>query len=788
MPSDDSEFDNDVLSLLSYVVEEDAGKNNDTSEVKPQSRKSHANQDSLKHDHSSRNSTAGKRRHDEDKKVKERARRPPRAAKSPPRPPNSSRRGTTDQTAKDRASKDRARRSKSPLRGAESIGTNSSPSQNRSRNDVKRRTKKSEIPSKPGAESVGGNKQNRDRDSKTKGKSRKSKPAMNPGAESVSGETNKRARRENRKAGRQDPGAMAMSGSTKTSDKKSHKQQLFGREETNNAGGDVDITATAIAVDDDDNDRKIQARFNQIVQENETQRHQDIADGANGNGDITNEEAPKETRSVVSKRNICIVIVLLLAIGGGVAGYLLSQQSDSTVVELADADPTTDNEEDIPSGSPSTSLSLVPTTVFSTSPTTTYSGPSDEDCEALRNRQPIDSGDEQHVDRAFQVLMDVVLKDSKDSTTAMDELVGKLQSAIAPILIGCPQVSRRNLVRTMSSLHRSRRLLKQFAIADATFALGEDDTLTCVATDSQLPCFRPVIDLKILVKGNEKIFEIVGAISEALEANSGATALIDKLGLIDAGYVSILNMFIGDLNETDPPSSEPSRLPSGMPSSNPTDIASANPTFGPQTEPSSLPSIKPSTVPSQGPTNTPTVPATGTPTLAPVAGPTPPPSSAPSTIPSVHPSVMPSVMPSHVPSFLPSQIPSVVASEAPSAIPSISPSEGPTVPPSAMPSRTPSSVPSAVPSELPSMTPSMNPTMDLRPILMDVYNTAGANFGSTSAGWQGTGDWCTWDYVGCNSENDVTSLNIQNENLSGSISPRIGELTMLANLQLRKTG
>lgn len=187
------------------------------------------------------------------------------------------------------------------------------------------------------------------------------------------------------------------------------------------------------------------------------------------------------------------------------------------------------------------------------------------------------------------------------------------------------RVSRHNLTGTVHySLRRSRKLLKQLAISDATadatadaaFALGEDDTLTCgVATDSQFPCYRPVIDLRVLVKGNGNFFEIVREISETLGGNSGATDLIEKLDLIDVGYASILNMFIGDLDETD---SEPSRSPSSMPFQ--IQVISYRLILLLDYRLNQEPSRKPSNVLSQVPTKPPTVPATRSPTLSPVVG------------------------------------------------------------------------------------------------------------------------------------------------------------------------
>ncbi|CAJ1961389.1 unnamed protein product [Cylindrotheca closterium] len=754
-------------------MDENGVKSSNDKQVMSPSGKSHhhpANRDSGKHGRKDRHSTEGSSsQHEEDAKAKERARRP-RSSKSPTRPST-----RPSKNAKDRASKDRARRSRSPVPGAESVSRSSPHSPTRSEKDAKRRTRRSEKASKPGAESVGGIDRIGDAKASDK-KGGSSKLAMAPGMESLSEETDNRTRRENRKAGRK----QAMSGTTKKSSKEeSHKQHILDKEEPAREVGGDDIPIAAIAVDDDD--KNVQVGM-------DTQRQQAMmANGASEIEGANNEVVPDQKRTIFSKRNICILVVLLLAIGGGVAGYILSQSSNDAAVESTgdDGTTTTDDQQDTDnlSGTPSTSPSLVPTEALSTSPTTIYSPPSDEDCDALRNGQPIDLGDQEYRELVFQIEMDVVLEESKDSTAGMEELVGRTQSVIVPILVGCPEVSRRNLIETTQSIRRGgRRLLKKFEIAGATFKLEEDGNLSCVTTDSELPCYRPVVNLKVFVKGDGKIIEILGVISQALEANSGLTTLLEKLGLIDEGFVSILNIFIGDRNKTDPPSSEPSSTPSAMPSSSPSAIASANPTFAPQTEPTASPSMQPSTATSQGPTNTPTVTGSGSPTLSAVVGPSPPPSNMPSTMPSV----IPSVMPSNLPSFLPTHIPSVVLSGTPSTDPSLNPSSDPSASPSTMPSRTPSRVPSPAPSENPSITPSMSPTVEVGPILMDIYNAAGGSFGSSSTGWQGTGDWCTWDYVECDSNREVTTLNIAylGSSLSGTISPRIADLTSLATLIL----
>jgi len=83
-------------------------------------------------------------------------------------------------------------------------------------------------------------------------------------------------------------------------------------------------------------------------------------------GDRANEEPPKEKRS---KRKICTLMVLLLAIGVGVAGYLLSRPPENEAAEPTTGEDSTtiDNQQEESSGVPSTSPSLVPTEVLTDS-------------------------------------------------------------------------------------------------------------------------------------------------------------------------------------------------------------------------------------------------------------------------------------------------------------------------------------------------------------------------------------------------------------------------------------
>ena len=70
-------------------------------------------------------------------------------------------------------------------------------------------------------------------------------------------------------------------------------------------------------------------------------------------------------------------------------------------------------------------------------------------------------------------------------------------------------------------------------------------------------------------------------------------------------------------------------------------------------------------------------------------------------------------------------------------------------------------------------------------ILLAIYNATGGDSWTNNNGWLGElGTECSWHGVQCNGQNQVTGLNLAENNLSGTLPDSVGQLNQLTNLSL----
>lgn len=102
-----------------------------------------------------------------------------------------------------------------------------------------------------------------------------------------------------------------------------------------------------------------------------------------------------------------VIAVIILAIIGGVAGFLLSQSPDpepvtaqatTNVPTLVSENYTTAPPTNLPSGAPTELIK--------------YDPPSEEDCDDIRSKQPVE-GQQELLENSFDVLLDVTLAPNK---------------------------------------------------------------------------------------------------------------------------------------------------------------------------------------------------------------------------------------------------------------------------------------------------------------------------------------------------------------------------------------
>ncbi|KAL3928333.1 MAG: hypothetical protein SGBAC_012696, partial [Bacillariaceae sp.] len=234
--------------------------------------------------------------------------------------------------------------------------------------------------------------------------------------------------------------------------------------------------------------------------------------------DDDNQEKKKKKRGII----VCLCcLLLLIAI---IIGVVFGTRGDiTTAVEDVAV-----NDTAAPSGSSSGSPSLAP----SDSPTFTqlYDPPSIEDCIAISLNRTT-SAERSELDQFdFGLVIDVTLETQDDgiSGSQVFTLASAIQEKLVPKVIGCPDVSRRNLlqegpsmIRGILQAQKQRHLAvgdnlgeNRFAIADA-FVKGNPVQDACTETRFPEQCHRVFMDLAVFLKGPIRLLDIIVLISEA---------------------------------------------------------------------------------------------------------------------------------------------------------------------------------------------------------------------------------------------------------------------------------
>ncbi|CAJ1946176.1 unnamed protein product [Cylindrotheca closterium] len=425
--------------------------------------------------------------------------------------------------------------------------------------------------------------------------------------------------------------------------------------------------------------------------------------------DDTNEDNEQHSK----KRAKCIagIFFLLLAIGGGVAGYILGNPKKSPTEALQlDVGPTNPP---TTAGGNTTAIQL-PSTSPSNSPTELqiYTPPSKEDCEAIASGSTL-SDQTTLTSRQFVIEFDATLNSQMAEEDWVGPLKEQLQSIFLPVVAGCS--TRRWLRETKSKQHRQLQLLPDFAIANGKIGDAIVTEGGCEDESAAALCHRVSVLMDLSLRDEDTKLTFVEAYLittlRALPDNVlGLGTLLSNLVVVRAAPTS----------PTDEPSISPSFTPTTV---QPTDAPSSQPSLAPVVGPTTLePTRSPTKAPTkapvaapilstENPTASPTKAPVVAPTLAPVAGPTtPPPTQVPTKGPSVPPSKVPTELPTASPTSTPTQEPTI-ATLAPTISTSLSPSSVPSLLALAVPTVEASVVPTAVLSSSPTLQASQNPTV-----------------------------------------------------------------------------
>ncbi|CAJ1947105.1 unnamed protein product [Cylindrotheca closterium] len=424
------------------------------------------------------------------------------------------------------------------------------------------------------------------------------------------------------------------------------------------------------------------------------------------------------------ERNYCLVAVFLLIVGGGTIYLLLrpDKTDDSSSSDIASNSNLDNNQNPTshPSAAPSAAVETLPPTE-----SYLYHPPSPQDCIAMKNDEMI-IGQGNMTNRNFNLHFDVVLDAAKavEIDSVLKELLEAIESYFVPSLAGCDDI----MSSTKDNDGNRRRLaLLRYVVANADVDGEVSVDESCTTTPEQ-PCFRVVVNLKVYLKGNVRIAQLLNLIVGVVELDGfkgvslGNARKLEKK--VDAAPVlaerwNLSDVFKGvvlaRIESANAASSAPSMVPSISPS---TSAPSSSPSASPSAQPSSSDApfvVKDTTtsspvvpnVASQGPTAGISIPPTST--DAPV------PSAAPTRTSSVAPTIQtttqtPTREPTETPSEVPTSKPSTMGSALPSRSPTASPTDKPSVAPSPVPSGSQSEPPTAIPTMSPSAEPSWSPS------------------------------------------------------------------------------
>ncbi|CAJ1963321.1 unnamed protein product [Cylindrotheca closterium] len=468
--------------------------------------------------------------------------------------------------------------------------------------------------------------------------------------------------------------------------KRISKNKDFGTKEE-----EVDLqapVAQGIAVDEEaeENERFLkqeEANRRMQIQLEEMTRQQQISAEA-----LAQKEREAERRKKKRRKIICAIIVFLVLAGGVVAYFLTRPSADRTPLLVAPEDP-----EGTISSAPSTNPTSSPTQAL------LYDPPSERDCVAMKNGQPVANQDELTA-FTFEITIGVAYSVNVDfENVYLPDLSQAIQEFLGPILAQCPTATRQ--------LQGNDDASTKYVVGNALVETNLVEDRTCEEDDGTSDCYLLSVGVDVFLKDviPNPVLSVISFISEAFQTSE--VPLVETLQLPDP-YVFVEIDSLTSLDPTNVPSTSPSEspthsirptkgqqtmLPSAGPSSTPTQPPTIGSTPSPTNAASSSPTRAPVTAPTtEEPTENPSVTPTSGPTLAPTLAPTPAPTPDPTPLPETE---EPTIMDSQSPTQVASNDPSAQPSSDPSNLPTSSPTSGPTPLPTSSPTSGPTSAPTS---------------------------------------------------------------------------------------------
>ncbi|KAL3943609.1 MAG: hypothetical protein SGBAC_002318 [Bacillariaceae sp.] len=348
-----------------------------------------------------------------------------------------------------------------------------------------------------------------------------------------------------------------------------------------------------------------------MAQENERLREQMAAQDERARVQIQEErkrlreELEKHEKEQCDKkkkqRNICIAIVILLLICGGVGAFFGTQGgTESTASALATTPPVT-NAPSSAAGSTTERPTKAPIAPeVTTAPTEVpplHEAPSDENCTNIANGDPLD-GQESTELYEFDTTLEMTLSSTTSADSALPLLQEQMQRRIMTKLAGCApqQVSgQRGLLRAKifeRELQANKYVVLNAQIASMEVLVGQ----TCRGNAAN--CSKVLARMNMFLQGDEKQFVLIDRLIRFLNGDDEEDFdLARSLGLPNAVASLVLNSIYPN-DPTEAPSLKPTENPSPSPSTAPITTVTPAPTLALTTAPTPAPTP----VPTPGPT------------------------------------------------------------------------------------------------------------------------------------------------------------------------------------------
>ena len=248
---------------------------------------------------------------------------------------------------------------------------------------------------------------------------------------------------------------------------------------------------------------------------------------------------------------VCIIVVLVLGIGGALAWFFLTQNDSNVPV----APP--------PTGLPTiyTDISNSPSVSPSSDPQL-YDAPSSADCIKIVNQQMVSNQDAM-IATPFGLDFDITIVEGADTALWVATFMASLIRNLVPDLTGCDRIRRNLFLETSSSwdhddyYHRDLKEIR-YAIGNVNVT-GEFQLGRACEEQAPVPCFRFVVKMDFYLKGTLSNFQLIELVVGIINPPGSTETLVQRMELPTSLFQKVAIVLLGSTSES--PTSSPAEEP-----------------------------------------------------------------------------------------------------------------------------------------------------------------------------------------------------------------------------------